>query len=153
MYEFEKSLQNNELSMAVIDARRFGAAVWKAMELLRNEASIYKLHNEQYYKDTQAILEEMATRLEAKDGSAYNDARICAIGSTLIQKHMVAWKALAEGEPPKAWKVSAWGAHICPYCGFGGGAKEEYIGAPYRFCPDCGEPVAKPSEEVKEAEQ
>ena len=149
MYEFEKDLQNNELSIAVVNARRFGAAVRQAMHLLEREAGCYRLYNEQYYKDTQAILEEMATRLQAEDGSVYNDARIRAIGSALIQKHMVAMKSLAEGEPPKAWKVGAWGTHICPYCGFGDGAKEEYIGAPYKFCPDCGKPVAKP-EETKE---
>ena len=150
MYRFEKDLLNNEMSVAVVNARRFGVAVRQAMDLLKREAGCYRLQNEPYYMDTQAILEEMATRLEAKDGSAYNDARIRAIGSMLIKKHMVAWKALAEGEPPKAWKVGAWGAHVCPYCGFGEGAKEEYIGAPYKFCPDCGKPVAKPKEATEE---
>lgn len=41
------------------------------------------------------------------------------------------------------WILEPWGAHICPYCGFGKG--DDYIGRPYKYCPDCGKPVDPPA--------
>lgn len=46
-------------------------------------------------------------------------------------------------EPPLRWKRKAWGAHVCPYCGFGD-RQNEYVGEPYRRCPDCGKRLEKP---------
>lgn len=66
LYKFEQDLAKNELSMAVIDARRFAVGVRKAMRILEEEAGCYKLTNEPYYLDTQAFLERMANRLTAK---------------------------------------------------------------------------------------
>ena len=66
MYKFEKDLAKNEMSMAVVDARRFGAAIRKAARLLEQEAGAYKLTDEQYYLDTQAFLELMASRLRGE---------------------------------------------------------------------------------------
>ena len=63
MYKFEKDLAKNEMSMTVVDARGFGAAIRKAARLLEQEAGAYKLTDEQYYLDTQAFLEQMASRL------------------------------------------------------------------------------------------
>lgn len=66
MYKFEKDLAKNEMSMAVVDARRFAVGIRKAAQLLEQEAGAYKLTDEQYYLDTQAFLEQMANRLTAK---------------------------------------------------------------------------------------
>ncbi len=65
MYDFEKDLANNEMSMKIVNARRFGAAVRKAMRFLEDEAHCYYLLREPYYQDTKAFLEQMAARLEA----------------------------------------------------------------------------------------
>lgn len=62
-YPFEKDLAKGEMSVKVIDARRFGVAVRKAMELLRREAGCYRMTEEPYYKDVQAYLEQLAARL------------------------------------------------------------------------------------------
>lgn len=65
MYKFEADLAKNEMSIAVVDARRFAVGVRKAMEILRNTAGAYRLTNEPYYLDTQAFLEQMEARLSA----------------------------------------------------------------------------------------
>ena len=64
-YKFETDLENNMMSIEVVDARRFAVAIRKAMQLLEHEAGCYKLHNEQYYLDTQRFLKAMAERLDA----------------------------------------------------------------------------------------
>lgn len=64
-YKFETDLENNLMSIEVVDARRFAAAVRQAISLLEREAGCYRLHNERYYLDTQIFLTEMAERLEA----------------------------------------------------------------------------------------
>lgn len=66
MYKFEKDLAKNEMSIDVVDARRFGAAIQKAARLLEQEAGCYKLTNEPYYQDTMTFLQKMADRLTAK---------------------------------------------------------------------------------------
>ena len=65
-YKFERDLAKNELSMDVIDARRFGKAVKEAMDGLELEARCYCLLDEPYYRETMAFLEQMANRLTAK---------------------------------------------------------------------------------------
>ena len=62
-YPFERDLAKGEVSVKVIDARRFGVAIRKAMELLRREAGCYRMTEEPYYKDVQAYLEQLAARL------------------------------------------------------------------------------------------
>lgn len=64
-YDFEKDIENNELSMAVVNARRFGAAIRKAMATLEQDAGCYSLTREPYYADVQNFLGQMANRLEA----------------------------------------------------------------------------------------
>lgn len=64
-YEFEKCLERNEMSVSVVDARRFGRAIRDAMRMLKLEASCYRLTKELYYLEVQAFLEQMAVRLEA----------------------------------------------------------------------------------------
>ena len=66
MYQFEKDLAKNELSIDVINARRFGAAIQKAARLLEQEAGCDKLTKEPYYQDTVTFLQKMAERLTAK---------------------------------------------------------------------------------------
>ena len=51
--------------MPVINARRFAAAIRQAMKDLQREAGCYKLNNEPYCVETNAYLEQMATRLES----------------------------------------------------------------------------------------
>ena len=63
--KFETDLENNLMSMEVVDARRFGAAVREAMQSLEREAKCYKLTNKDYYLYTQAFLKRMAERLTA----------------------------------------------------------------------------------------
>lgn len=65
MYKFEADLAKNEMSIDVIDARRFGAAIQKASRLLEQEAGCYKLTNKTYYLETMAFLKKMASRLTA----------------------------------------------------------------------------------------
>lgn len=65
-YKFERTLEKNLVDMSVIDARRFGAAVRSAMRELNGAAGCHKLYNEDYYLDTQAFLEQMASRLSAE---------------------------------------------------------------------------------------
>lgn len=69
-YKFEERLEQNLLSMDVVNARRFAHAVRDALHGLDLEARCYGLYKEDFYLDTKAFLEQMATRLEAK---AYND--------------------------------------------------------------------------------
>lgn len=57
MYKFEKDLAKNEMSIDVINARRFAAAVQQAMRLLEQEARCYGLTDEGYYLDVQEHLE------------------------------------------------------------------------------------------------
>ncbi len=66
VFQFEKDLSRNELSMDVINARRFAVAVRKAMDILQQEAACYHLTNEDYYQETLVSLGEMAVRLEAQ---------------------------------------------------------------------------------------
>lgn len=66
MYKFEKDLARNEMSIDVVDARRFGKAVEEAMHGLTVEARCYGLLDEPYYQDTMAFLQSMAERLTAK---------------------------------------------------------------------------------------
>lgn len=63
-YKFEEDLERNKMSMEVVDARRFGYAIRKAMQYLERDAKCYMLTKELYYLDTQAFLEQMAMRLE-----------------------------------------------------------------------------------------
>lgn len=65
-YKFEDRLEQNLLSMEVINARRFAHAVRDALAGLELEARCYGLKKEDYYLDTKEFLEKMATRLEAK---------------------------------------------------------------------------------------
>ena len=65
-YKFERDLAKNEMSIDVIDARRFGKAVKEAMHGLSVEARCYGLMYEPYYRETMAFLELMANRLTAK---------------------------------------------------------------------------------------
>ena len=65
-YKFEERLEQNLLSMDVVDARRFAKAVRDAMDDLDREARCYGLTEADFYLDTKAFLEQMATRLEAK---------------------------------------------------------------------------------------
>ncbi len=65
MYEFEKDLAENRLSIDVINARRYAASIRKAMEVLQAEAAVYHLTQQPYHLDTQAFLEQMAARFEA----------------------------------------------------------------------------------------
>lgn len=54
---------------------------------------------------------------------------------------------LDEEEPVLRWSYEGWGTHVCPYCGFGN-KRDEYIGKPYRHCPDCGKRLKKPIRKV-----
>ena len=65
-YEFEKDLDRNELSMSVVNARRFSRAVRDALDGLELEARCYGLKNEDYYLTTKAYLERLEARLKAK---------------------------------------------------------------------------------------
>lgn len=65
-YKFEERLEQNLLSMEVVDARRFARAVREAMDDLEREAKCYGLTEADFYLDTKAFLEKMAVRLEAK---------------------------------------------------------------------------------------
>ena len=65
MYKFEQDLAKNEMSVAVVDARRFGKAVKEAIDGLALEARCYSLLDEPYYKETMDFLEQMANRLTA----------------------------------------------------------------------------------------
>lgn len=65
-YEFEKRLEQNLLSMEVVDARRFARAVREAMDDLDREARCYGLTEADFYIDTKEFLEHMVARLEAK---------------------------------------------------------------------------------------
>lgn len=40
------------------------------------------------------------------------------------------------------WITQSWGSHICPYCR--AGEVDDYIGKPYKYCPDCGQRVDPP---------
>lgn len=65
-YKFEERLEQNLISMEVVDARRFARAVRDAMDGLEREARCYGLTEMDFYLDTQEFLEKMATRLEAR---------------------------------------------------------------------------------------
>lgn len=65
-YKFEERLEQNLLSMEVVDARRFGRAIREVMDDLEREARCYGLTEADFYLDTKAFLEQMATRLEAR---------------------------------------------------------------------------------------
>lgn len=65
-YEFEKDLERNELSMSVVNARRFSRAIRDALDGLELEARCYGLKAEDYYLEAKAFLEKMAVRLEAR---------------------------------------------------------------------------------------
>lgn len=65
-YEFEKDLERNELSMSVVNARRFSRAIRDALDGLELEARCYGLKDEDYYLEAKAFLEKMAVRLEAR---------------------------------------------------------------------------------------
>lgn len=65
-YKFEERLEQNLLSMEVVDARRFARAVREAMDDLDREARCYGLTEVDFYIDTKAFLEQMVARLEAK---------------------------------------------------------------------------------------
>lgn len=65
-YKFEERLGQNLMSMDVVDARRFARAVRDAMDGLEREARCYGLTEADFYIDTKAFLEQMATRLEAR---------------------------------------------------------------------------------------
>lgn len=66
-YKFENDLEKNQLSIDVIDARRFGKAIKEAIHGLELEARCYSLQEEPYVLETMAFLEEMASRLTAKN--------------------------------------------------------------------------------------
>lgn len=66
-YDFENDLQQNLMSMEIVDARRFAVAIRDAMRSLKRDAGGYKLQGKDYYVDTQSFLEKMATRLEARE--------------------------------------------------------------------------------------
>lgn len=55
--KFQQDLANNEMSIDVVNARRFAAAVQQAMRLLEQEARCYGLTDEDYYLDVQEYLE------------------------------------------------------------------------------------------------
>lgn len=73
-YDFEQDLEQNLMSMQVIDARRFARAIRSAMRDLKREAGCYSLTKEPYYLDVQTFLEKMATRLEAKVYTEHEEA-------------------------------------------------------------------------------
>lgn len=66
-YKFENDLEKNQLSMDVIDARRFGKAIKEAIHGLELEARCYALQEEPYVLETMAFLKQMASRLTAKE--------------------------------------------------------------------------------------
>lgn len=70
-YKFENDLEKNQLSMAVVDARRFGKAVEEAIHGLELEIRCYGLQEEPYVLETMAFLERMANRLTFKDKAYY----------------------------------------------------------------------------------
>lgn len=84
-YDFEHDLAKNQMSMEVMDARRFARAIRSSMQDLKREAGCYKLQGEDYYEDTQSFLEKMATRLEAKEYIERADRQKCPGEYTLFE--------------------------------------------------------------------
>lgn len=72
-YEFEKALERNEMTMSVVNARRFAKAVLEARNGLEWEAVYYGFEKEDYYLDTKEFLENMVARLEAKPCGKSNE--------------------------------------------------------------------------------
>lgn len=65
-YRFEMDWESGTMTMAVVDARRFGVAVRDAMRDLERAAKCYNLTKEPYYQHIQTYLDRMATRLETE---------------------------------------------------------------------------------------
>lgn len=65
-YQFERDWENGTMTMAVVDARRFGVSVRAAMRELERTAQCYGLTTELYYQHIQSYLDQMAARLETK---------------------------------------------------------------------------------------
>jgi hypothetical protein len=69
--KFQQDLANNEMSIDVVNARRFAAAVQQAMRLLEQEARCYGLTDEGYYLDVQEHLERMHRFLTERMGGQH----------------------------------------------------------------------------------
>ncbi len=136
MYEFEKYLAKNALDMPVINARRFAAAIRRAMGHLQNEAGCYKLNNEPYCVEINAYLEQMATRLEATPSNFKKE---------VIKKTPLFWEKFAEED--EDWPLE-W--YRCPTCK-SSADEQPCTGKPWfrNYCPECGQKLLTTSEALE----
>lgn len=103
------------------------------------------------YKNVRNIAPNTALRMAARSKqeperqffisvAEMNEARIQQTDPSFRKRISI----LDEQEPVLRWSLEGWGAHVCPHCGFGSRG-EEYVGEPYKYCPDCGKRLERPA--------
>ena len=63
----------DELSIDLIDARRFATAIREAIDCLDRSAGCYRLHEKSYYLEVKEYLEAKAKELEAPTDRMYGE--------------------------------------------------------------------------------